>query len=130
MNRRYTTEEYEEVINNLREKIPDVAIITDVMVGFMRNRKEFLTSLDFVEKMCFSKVHVFKYSPRKGTPAYSYPNQVSAKEKERRSKLMIEIALKNEKKFYEQFKGREMEVLLNKKLTMKIIFMKVIQVII
>ena len=117
MNRRYTTDEYEEAINNLRGKIPDVAITTDVMVGFPgETEKEFLTSLEFVEKMCFSKVHVFKYSPRKGTPAYSYPNQISAKEKDVRSKSMMEIALKSEKKFYEQFKGREMQVLFEQKI--------------
>jgi threonylcarbamoyladenosine tRNA methylthiotransferase MtaB len=120
MNRRYTADEYAEIVSKLRRKIPDVAITTDVMVGFPgETEEEFAASLEFVKNIFFSKVHVFKYSPRKGTPAYSYPNQISAEEKEERSKAMINVAAENESKFYEQFRGKTMEVLFEQKVKNK-----------
>lgn len=112
MNRKYTTAEYREVVNRLRANFPDVAITTDVMVGFPgETEQEFEESKRFVDEISFAQVHVFKYSPRKGTPSVTFPNQVSPEEKERRSKIMIELSANSEKRFCDKFIGREMEVL-------------------
>ncbi len=116
MNRRYTTAQYRQVVNNLREKYTDAAITTDVMVGFPgETEEEFQASLQFVEEIGFSQVHVFKYSPRKGTPAATYPNHVSPQDKETRSKRMTEVAAQREREFYQKYIGKEMEVLLEQR---------------
>ncbi|NLY42373.1 MAG: tRNA (N(6)-L-threonylcarbamoyladenosine(37)-C(2))-methylthiotransferase MtaB [Clostridiaceae bacterium] len=112
MNRKYTTQEYREVVERLRVNFPDVSITTDIMVGFPgETEEEFDKSLKFAEEIGFSKIHVFKYSPRKGTPSAMYPNQVPAEEKEKRSKQMIEVSNRSERNFYKKFLNRDMDVL-------------------
>ncbi|WHH60381.1 tRNA (N(6)-L-threonylcarbamoyladenosine(37)-C(2))-methylthiotransferase MtaB [Petroclostridium sp. X23] len=113
MNRKYNTEDYARVVQRLRTHFPHAAVTTDVMVGFPgETEEEFEKSRQFVDQIGFSKVHVFKYSPRKGTPAVSYPGQVSPEEKERRSKAMMALSAKNEQKFYQNFIHKEMDVLI------------------
>ncbi|HHW56226.1 MAG TPA: tRNA (N(6)-L-threonylcarbamoyladenosine(37)-C(2))-methylthiotransferase MtaB [Clostridia bacterium] len=112
MGRRYTTKEYKEIIDRLRKYIKDVAITTDVMVGFPgETEEEFFKTYKFVEEICFSKMHVFKYSRRKGTRAYNFPNQVVNYIKEDRSKKLIELSNRCEHKFMESFIGKNLEVL-------------------
>lgn len=112
MNRKYNTEDYRQVVDRLRCNFPDVAITTDIMVGFPGETKEdFEQSMQFVKEIGFSQVHVFKYSPRKGTPAALMPDQVPPAEKERRSKLMLELVKENHVLFFEKYIGREMDVL-------------------
>ncbi|MGE4284488.1 MAG: tRNA (N(6)-L-threonylcarbamoyladenosine(37)-C(2))-methylthiotransferase MtaB [Clostridia bacterium] len=112
MNRKYKTADYKAVVERLRKHFPDVAVTTDVMVGFPgETEEEFEKSRQFVDAIGFSKVHVFKYSPRKGTPAVDYPNQISSEEKEKRSKIMIELSERNEQKFHKRFLNTEMDVL-------------------
>lgn len=112
MNRRYTPDDFRRIVTALREAIPDVAITTDVMVGFPgETRQEFEESLAFCEEMGFLWAHVFKYSPRKGTPAARFKDQVSPEVKEERSQTMIALAEKNREAFYRRFIGREMKVL-------------------
>ena len=73
MNRRYTTKEYKEIVDRLREKIPNVAITTDVIVGFPgETNDEFNKTYEFLKEIELSQMHIFKYSPRKGTPAADY----------------------------------------------------------
>ncbi len=116
MNRKYTTAEYTEVVKNLKNNFKDVAITTDIMVGFPgETHKDFEDSLRFVNEMKFSHVHVFKYSPRKGTPAANYPGQINSQTKEKRSHEMILIADKIEMEFYTDFISRHMEVLFEQK---------------
>ncbi len=112
MNRKYNTDEYRKSVELLKNNIPDVAITTDLMVGFPgETEDDFLKSRDFAEEIGFSKIHVFKYSPRKGTPAAEMKNQVSPEEKERRSEIMLSLSDELEKKYLERFAGRDMEVL-------------------
>jgi len=112
MNRKYTTEDYRKSVALLKNNIPDVAITTDIMVGFPGEKEEdFLTSLNFAEEIGFSKIHVFKYSPRKGTPAAAYENQVSPEEKEKRSEQMLNLSDRLERQYLESYTGRDMEVL-------------------
>ncbi len=117
MNRKYTTEEYKTGIKLLRDSFDDVSITTDIMVGFPgETDDEFKASLNFVDSIGFMSAHVFKYSPRRGTKAASYTEQIASDVKEVRSKRMIEVVEKNEKKFYEKFIGREIDVLFERRI--------------
>lgn len=112
MNRRYTADEFYEKVELLRNNIPDVALTTDVIVGFPgETDEEFEQTFEFLKKVNFSKMHVFKYSPRKGTPAASYENQVDGNIKEERSKILIKLSDENEKAFAEKYIGKEIDVL-------------------
>ncbi len=112
MNRKYNTDEYRRSVELLKTNIPDVAITTDLMVGFPgETGEDFAESRDFAEEIGFSKIHVFKYSPRKGTPAAGMKNQVSPEEKERRSEIMLTLSDELEKKYLEKYVGKDMEVL-------------------
>ncbi len=112
MNRRYTTSEYKKAVDMLRERIPDVAVTTDVMVGFPgESDEEFRKTYDFLDEICFAKMHVFKYSPRKGTPAANYENQVDGTVKESRSAKVIGLSDRCQMEFNRRFVGREMPVL-------------------
>ncbi|HHV99276.1 MAG TPA: tRNA (N(6)-L-threonylcarbamoyladenosine(37)-C(2))-methylthiotransferase MtaB [Clostridiaceae bacterium] len=120
MNRKYTTSEYREAIRLLRENIPDVAVTTDVMVGFPgETDEEFEKSYKFLEEIAFAKMHVFKYSPRKGTPAYSFKDQVPAQKKEERSSRLIELSDKNTLAFNRKFIGRVMPVLFEQQISFR-----------
>ncbi len=117
MNRKYTTEEYKNSIELLKKNISDVAITTDIMVGFPGETVEdFETSLNFARDIGFSKIHVFKYSPRKGTPAAKYDNQISSEEKERRSQLMLNLSEELERQYLKSYIGKKMEVLYEQEL--------------
>ncbi len=112
MNRRYTTAQYGEIVNSIRKHFKDAAITTDVMTGFPgETDEEFEKSAEFVRSMEFSDVHIFKYSVRPGTPAASYPNQVTPEDKDKRSKVLEQIRKDSERKYLKAFEGRTMEVL-------------------
>ncbi|MCR4943954.1 MAG: tRNA (N(6)-L-threonylcarbamoyladenosine(37)-C(2))-methylthiotransferase MtaB [Clostridium sp.] len=120
MNRRYTAEEYENIVNILRENIKDVSITTDVIVGFPgETEEEFNETYEFLKKLKLTKTHIFKYSPRKGTRAADMPNQLDGNVKEERSKLLIELNKKNEKDFISKYVGREMDVLVEQEVKNK-----------
>ncbi len=113
MNRRYTVEEFKKVIERLKRTYPEVAITTDIIVGFPgETEEEFEQTKKFLKDIKFYKMHVFKYSPRKGTKAATMNAQVSGEIKEKRSNELICISNKNEQEYIEQFIGKEMEVLL------------------
>src|SRR5690554_2132977 len=82
------------------------------MVGFPgETQEEFKETYAFAKKICFSKIHVFKYSPRKGTPAAKYPNQINGKIKEERSKQLIELSKELEESYYKHFINQDKTVL-------------------
>ena len=112
MNRRYTTKEYKEIVERLREKMPDVAITTDVIVGFPgETNEEFKQTYEFLKEIELAQMHIFKYSPRKGTPAAKMDNQIDPQVKHMRSEQLISLSKVNFDKFAEKFIGREMDVL-------------------
>ncbi len=112
MNRKYLSSDYEKIVQGLREAFDDVAITTDIMVGFPgETEEEFNKSLAFVEKMQFAEAHVFAYSVRGGTPAQRMDNQVPPQIKHARSAKMIEVSQKAQIAFLKRFVGRETEVL-------------------
>ena len=112
MNRRYTTAEYKEIVDRLRENIPNVAITTDVIVGFPgETNDEFNKTYEFLRDIELSQMHVFKYSPRKGTPAATMENQVDPQMKQFRSDKLLNLSKENFNKFASRFIGEELEVL-------------------
>ena len=112
MNRRYTIEEFEEVVNRLRKAYPEVVLTTDIIVGFPgETDEEFEKTYKFLEKIEFYKMHVFQYSPIKGTKAAVMKEQVDSKVKEERSRKLIELSSKNEIKRLEKEVGSIKEVL-------------------
>ncbi len=116
MNRRYNIEEYESIVNILRGKIKDVSLTTDIIVGFPgETEEEFNETYETLSKIKLSKMHIFKYSPRKGTRAADMENQIDGNVKEERSKKLIELDLKNEKELIEKYIETEIPVLFEQK---------------
>ena len=116
MNRRYTSKEYEDIVNLLRDKIKDVSITTDVIVGFPgETDEEFNKTYEFLKRVKLTKTHIFKYSQRTGTKAYSMENQVDETIKEKRSKLLIELNKINEENFTKSYIGKILDVLFEEK---------------
>ena len=112
MNRRYTTEEFRAVTKRLRSKFPNAALTTDIIVGFPgETEDEFNTTYEFLKEIAFYKMHIFKYSQRKGTKAAVMPNQVDGKIKEERSKKLIELSNENEYNYNKKYIGKQVEVL-------------------
>ncbi len=112
MKRRYTAADYLKAVSLIRGSVPDVAITTDVIVGFPgETDAEFQETLNFCRDIKFVRIHVFPFSPRPGTAASTMPSQVSAAVKKDRSKQMLDLARESSKGFRQQFLGRTMEVL-------------------
>lgn len=112
MNRRYTTSEYKTIVDRLRSKMPNVAITTDVIVGFPgETNDEFKETYEFLKEIELSQMHIFKYSPRKGTPAATMENQVDPQMKHFRSEQLLNLSKVNFNKFANKFIGNELNVL-------------------
>ena len=111
MNRRYDRESYLALVEKIKERIPDVGITTDIMVGFPGETEEdFCDTLDLVRKAQFSSAFCFVYSPRKGTPASLMPQIDDAVKKDRITRL---LACQNEvtKRISKTMVGKRYEVL-------------------
>lgn len=112
MKRNYTKEQYEIAVNKLRNNFKDVAITTDIIVGFPDETKEdFNESIEFIEKIKLSKIHAFPYSPKKGTKAALFENQISNEEKANRNKKMIQLGNKLSRMFLESVLNKTEKVL-------------------
>ena len=112
MNRRYTKKEYKDIVDKLRQKMPNVAITTDVIVGFPgETNNEFSQTYEFLRDIELSQMHVFKYSPRKGTPAADMENQIDPQMKQMRSDKLIALNKQNFTNFAKKFEGQEFNVL-------------------
>ena len=112
MRRRYTRAEFSRLVEKLRTSFPDVGITTDVMVGFPgETDADFEDSLQFVEEIGFNQLHVFRYSPRRGTPAADYVNHLPPHVSAERSKEMIALGKRLGINFRERMLGKTMNVL-------------------
>ena len=112
MNRKYTTKRYKESIDILRKYYPDVSFTTDVIVGFPgETDEEFDKTYEFLKSVDFYRMHIFKYSPRRGTVAEKMPNQVDGNIKEIRSNKLIELSNENENRHNEEYIGKKVKVL-------------------
>lgn len=116
MNRRYTTDQFRNIAQILRESFEDTMLTTDIIVGFPgETEQEFNKTYEFLKEIKFYKMHVFKYSPRKGTKAAVMENQIDGSKKEERSKKLIELSNKNQHEYNEKYVGQEVEVLFEEK---------------
>jgi len=115
MGRRYSTWEFIRLVSVLRENIPGLGLTTDVMVGFPGEANEqFNNTYRLLKKISFSRLHVFKYSPRPGTPSAGFPGQVEPAIKEERSRKLIELGGKLAADFAASLLGQELEVLVER----------------
>ena len=104
MNRKYTIQEFTKVVELLRKTYPDVELTTDIIVGFPgETEEEFKTTYNYLKEIKFYKMHVFQYSPRKGTKAAVMENQISPEIKAKRSKELIELSNKNQEEINKQY---------------------------
>lgn len=112
MRRRYTAEQYAEGVRLLRDAFPDLSLTTDIIVGFAgETEEEFEESLAFAEKIGFSKINVFPFSPRRGTAAWDFPNPVDPHVKKERCRRMRDLSARLERSFREQYVGKTVSVL-------------------
>lgn len=113
MNRKYDLAYYEDVIKKIRSIRSDIAITTDIIVGFPGESDElFNETLEFAKKMKFSKIHVFPYSKRKGTVAAMMSDQIDEEVKKMRVKKLILLSDALEKEYLDKFLGKELDILI------------------
>lgn len=112
MNRKYNLDYYIDKINKIREIRPDISISTDIIVGFPEESDEdFLNTLEFSRKIGFSKIHVFPYSVRKGTPA-SKLKQIDGNVKKERAHRLLELSRELEINYMKKFINKKVSVLI------------------
>lgn len=112
MNRKYNKNDFKNIVDRLRCYYPDCSITTDVMVGFPgENQEEFMECYNYIEKIEFSKLHVFKYSKREGTQASKRNDQIPEKIKEERSKILLSLSDRLEEEYHKKFITKELQVL-------------------
>jgi threonylcarbamoyladenosine tRNA methylthiotransferase MtaB len=115
MGRPITPQAYADLISKAREKIPSVAITTDILVGFPgETEAEFEQSLSFIDQIGFARAHVFTYSPRPGTPAYRLPQRVPVQISRKRNKIVRDTVAKSSLKFRGSFLGKTLIALWEK----------------
>ena len=117
MNRRYTTEEYEKGCQILRKYFDRPAITTDVIVGFpQETEEEFARTVEFLKRIHFYEMHVFKYSRRAGTRAADMPGQLTENQKGQRSDVLLKLDQEMSLEYRRSFLGEEKEVLMEEKI--------------
>jgi threonylcarbamoyladenosine tRNA methylthiotransferase MtaB len=121
MNRKYSKEFFEEKTAEITKRLPDLALTTDIITGFPgETKKHHKETCEFVKKLPFSGLHIFRYSDREGTKAFQFKNKVPAREIKKRSKDLLEIDLIKRKIFLTKNLGRKRKAVkigINKLLT-------------
>ncbi|TDX51070.1 tRNA (N(6)-L-threonylcarbamoyladenosine(37)-C(2))-methylthiotransferase MtaB [Orenia marismortui] len=113
MNRPYNIQEFKNMVNKIKNKIPEIAITTDVIVGFPgESEEDFNDTYEVIEELEFSDLHIFKYSKREGTPAADFSNQIHSKIKKERSNKLNELSDRLSKQYQQKFIGKKLSVLL------------------
>ncbi len=116
MNRRYSVEEFKEKVALIRKYFDDTILTADVIVGFPgETDEEFEKTYKFLQEIRFYKIHVFKYSIRKGTKAAEFPKQIVPEIKEERSKKIIELSNKIQEEYNKSYIGKTVQVLVEEK---------------
>ena len=116
MNRKYTTDQFRDVVRRLRNLYDDVILTTDIIVGFPNETDEdFEKTYEFLKEIKFYKMHVFKYSTRKGTVAAKMKNQIPAEIKDVRSKRLLQLSNENECDYLNEYIGKKVRVLMEEK---------------
>ena len=120
MRRPYSSSQYACIVEDLRRRVKDLAVTADIMVGFPGEKEEhFENSYKLIRDLGLSDLHVFKYSPRPGTPASTLPDQVPPPVKEERSKILLELAGQLRRSFAGGFLGSTREVLIEQNVPKK-----------
>jgi threonylcarbamoyladenosine tRNA methylthiotransferase MtaB len=113
MRRGYTSAEFENLVNKIRSAIPNVGISTDIMVGFPgETEQDFAETREFISRIRFSRLHVFRYSPREGTPAVKFPDRVPDRISSKRSNEIIALGERMLREFYSSMLGQYADVLI------------------
>ena len=113
MNRKYTTGDYARVVDSLRAVMPECAVTTDIIAGFVgETEKEHMETIDFVRRIEFARVHVFPYSVRRGTKAEKMPGHLDPSVKEQRTHELIQLTSEYQDKYMSSFIGKKVKVLL------------------
>ena len=116
MNRRYTAEEYYEIVRNIRSRFPNAAVTTDIMVGFAgETDEEFAETCRFAEKVGFAKIHVFSYSVREGTAAAKRTDHIPEALKNSRYKILSDIDSRLHTDFLKSQTDTVQEILIEKR---------------
>lgn len=116
MCRKYNVDDFINKVNRIREIRPDIAITTDVIVGFPgETEEEFKETFDFINKVNFAELHVFPFSAREGTKAYDMPDQVKPEIKSQRVDKLIKLSEELNRNYISKFKGQELEVILEER---------------
>ena len=116
MCRKYNVEDYINKVNKITKILPNISITTDVIVGFPgETEEEFKETYDFIKKVNFAELHVFPFSAREGTKAYSMPDQVKPEVKAARVDKLIKLSEELHANFVSRFKGQELEVILEER---------------
>ena len=115
MRRPYTTDDYAQLLSRLRSRVPDLAVTTDIIVGFPgESADSFARTIAFARAMQFAKIHVFPYSKRSGTPAATFAGQVSDTEKKRRVTELMRVSEQSSLAFRHRMLGKTLPVLLER----------------
>ena len=113
MNRRYTIDEFKDIVNRIRRFYKEPILTTDIIVGFPEESdEEFEITVKNLKEIAFYKMHVFKYSPRKGTKAAGMKGQISGDIKEKRSKCLLTMSDEFEIRYQKDYIGKDVNVLI------------------
>ena len=113
MARRYDTAQFYEKISKIKELLPGICLTTDLIVGFPGETEEdFAESLSFLKKVGFVQVHTFPYSPRSGTPAATYEDQIAPNIKHQREVKVLAYSKMAWEDYSKSFDGKEVEVII------------------
>lgn len=116
MCRKYNVNDFINKVNLIRKVRPNIAITTDVIVGFPgETKEEFEETYNFINKVNFAELHVFPFSAREGTKAFSMPDQVKPEIKSERVNSLLGLSNKLQKEYIEKFKNQELEVILEER---------------
>ena len=117
MKRPYDRKKFSYITDGVREKVPRITLTTDVIVGFpSESDSDFSDTFNFCREIGFAKIHVFPFSPRKGTPAFSFKNQIASGIKKSRVDQLLRLSRELENKFHNDQIGRELEVLFEQRI--------------
>ncbi len=117
MNRNYNFEKYLAMLTKIRQSIPNIAVTTDIIVGFPgESEKDFQQSIDNIIRCQFSDIHIFKYSSRKGTTAEHMDKQVTEHQKVQRANVLRGVKLQARYNYYSRFIGTTEKAVIMKEL--------------
>jgi len=113
MNRPYNSEQFMEKAGQIRKNIPDIALTTDVIVGFPgETESDFKDTYNLIKSVGFSRLHVFPFSPHEKVPAYKLPKRIEAETIKKRTRKLKNLGSELENGYRKKFKGRELEAII------------------